>query len=375
MRIAVFLTYGNSLEDWEYSGILERELSIYCEYQKRGHVVTLVSYGSSKDVLLGAKYGFHSVLINKWSLPTVIYGYVLPYIYGRFFRAVDLLKTNQLHGAHVAWAVSRKFDKPLVVRQGYSHYEFAIAANGADHLLTKRAKFYEMKYLRKATLSLVTSHEMVAGIIRRVGLHKSKVRVIPNFIIEDTWAPPHRPRDLLEKKLVIGFVGRLTKQKNLINLAHAVQGLGATIKLYGEGEQRDELQSICNELDIDITLHGNCPQREVAEGLRTCDVFVLPSIYEGHPKALIEAMALGIPVVASDSVGIRGLVQDGVTGILAAPDKVGLREGLLRMIDLSAEDRADMGDNARNWALQKYGLQKIVEQEIEILNPISKRSQ
>ena len=334
--------------------------------------MTLVSYGSSKDVLLGAKYGLHSVLTNKWSLPTAIYGYVLPNIYGRFFRAVDLLKTNQLQGAHVAWAVSRKFDKPLVVRQGYSHYEFAIAANGADHLLAKRAKFYEMKYLRKATLSLATSHEMVTGIIRRVGLHKSKVRVIPNFIIEDTWAPPHKPRDLLEKKLVIGFVGRLTKQKNLINLAHAVQGLGATIKVYGEGEQRDELKSICNELDIDITLHGNCPQSEVAEGLRTCDVFVLPSIYEGHPKALIEAMALGIPVVASDSVGIRGLVQDGVTGILAAPDKVGLREGLLRMIDLSAEDRADMGDNARNWALQKYGLQKIVEQEIEILKPISK---
>ena len=80
MRIAVFLTYGNSLEDWEYGGILERELSIYCEYQKHGHVVTIVSYGSSKDVLLGAKYGLHSVLTNKWSLPTAIYGCVLPYI-------------------------------------------------------------------------------------------------------------------------------------------------------------------------------------------------------------------------------------------------------------------------------------------------------
>ena len=124
MRIAVFMTYGASLAAWDKLGILERELALYAEYQKRGNQICLVSYGSLKDIELASSHNISQMLVNRWSLPTWLYQMLLPYLYRRQLSKVDVIKTNQLHGAHVAWRVAKIIEKPLIVRQGFSYYEF-----------------------------------------------------------------------------------------------------------------------------------------------------------------------------------------------------------------------------------------------------------
>ena len=105
----------------------------------------------------------------------------------------------------------------------------------------------------------------------------------------------------------IGFCGRFTEQKNLENLITAAVGLPITLLLVGSGPLETKLKQLSVSLGVGCEFHATCPQAKIASILRNCDLFVLPSSYEGHPKILIEAMALGIPILAADSPGILGL--------------------------------------------------------------------
>jgi glycosyltransferase involved in cell wall biosynthesis len=121
------------------------------------------------------------------------------------------------------------------------------------------------------------------------------------------------------------FIGRLAREKNLGTLIDAWPQVraafpSATLTLIGEGPERAVLQARISELGLQdaITLPG--PSHLTQEHLRSCDFFLLPSTEEGMSISLLEAMALGMPIVASDIPGNRQLITSGVHGCLAPPD-------------------------------------------------------
>jgi glycosyltransferase involved in cell wall biosynthesis len=125
----------------------------------------------------------------------------------------------------------------------------------------------------------------------------------------------------------VGFVGRLDPVKRVTDLVRAMALLDArfVLHVFGDGEDRANVESEVARLGLHrrITLRGATAQPQVAIG--QFDVLVLPSAAEGFGLVLIEAMAAGVPVVATDVPGIRDVVRDGVTGILvpvARPDEL-----------------------------------------------------
>lgn len=123
------------------------------------------------------------------------------------------------------------------------------------------------------------------------------------------------------------FVGRLTRAKGLPYLVEAVaalraSGLAATLDLVGDGETRAAIESdvASRGLGGSVSLHGMVPHGEgLAAFYRAADVFVLPSVSEGTPKVLLEAMANALPVVATDVGGVSTVVEDGANGLLVPP--------------------------------------------------------
>jgi glycosyltransferase involved in cell wall biosynthesis len=110
----------------------------------------------------------------------------------------------------------------------------------------------------------------------------------------------------------------------------------------------------------------------VAEKLREADVFVLPSFTEGHPKALIEAMAIGLPCVVSDCAGNRALVRDGHTGLLFdARDPRALAACLERVLT-DEPLAAALGRHARDLIASEYDLERLVATEIELLKRVAR---
>jgi glycosyltransferase involved in cell wall biosynthesis len=123
---------------------------------------------------------------------------------------------------------------------------------------------------------------------------------------------------------LIGTVARLTEQKGLAYLLDALSELRQRFPdlhclLVGEGELRSELEARAERLGLAERVTFCGPRRDVSVILRCLDLFVLPSLFEGLPLSLLEAMAAGTPVVATDVAGSNEAIVDGVNGRLAAP--------------------------------------------------------
>ena len=139
-------------------------------------------------------------------------------------------------------------------------------------------------------------------------------------------------------------VGRLSPEKGQTGLLRAFARLrarhpDAVLRLVGDGSDRDALERLASELGIDdaVTFAGRLPEQETLDEIARADMLVLPSFMEGLPIVLMEAMALGVPVISSRVAGIPELVSDGKTGLLFAPSDW---DELAQCIERLLSDRA-----------------------------------
>ncbi len=149
------------------------------------------------------------------------------------------------------------------------------------------------------------------------GIPRKKLRVIPNAVdLARFTAAPHAKRETP----VALFVGRLSPQKGLdVLLRAAARVPRVRFRVVGDGPDRGALERLARELRLaNVEFAG--PSDRVPELLADADMLVLPSRWEGSPNVVLEAMAAGVPVVATNAVGTRDLVTDGVDGVLVAVD-------------------------------------------------------
>lgn len=178
-----------------------------------------------------------------------------------------------------------------------------------------------------------------------------RIRIVHCGVDEAENSEPSRPPGPCE----LLFVGRLDAVKGVVVLFDAVASLLAAgtdlrLTLVGDGPQRAELERRATALGIagSVTFAGYRNQVEVQQHLRDSDVFVLPSFAEGVPVSLMEAMAMSLPVVATNVGGVTELVRDGLNGFVVAPgDPVALEAAIA---DLAADDdlRRRMGAVGRS---------------------------
>jgi glycosyltransferase involved in cell wall biosynthesis len=152
-----------------------------------------------------------------------------------------------------------------------------------------------------------------------------------------------RPRaETEDQRLHLVFVGRLAPVKGLRVLIEALLAARRTdvrLTIVGDGEERATLEAMAAPLGEAVRFTGYQSQEEVAGILATAHAFVLPSFAEGVPVVLMEALAAGLPVIATRITGVPELVEDGVSGLLVPP---GDAQALAAAIDRLAA-RPDRG--------------------------------
>ncbi len=166
---------------------------------------------------------------------------------------------------------------------------------------------------------------------------------------------------------LVGSVGRFRPQKGYADLLMAMRHVRehvptARLLLVGGGELHDDLAAKALSLGVDDIVTFAGMRGDVPEILGTLDVFVLPSLWEGMPNAVLEAMAAGLPVVATAVGGTPEAVVDGVTGLLVCPsDPAALAEAILHLLD-NPDLRQQMGQAGRKRVLQHFSVERMVEQ-------------
>jgi glycosyltransferase involved in cell wall biosynthesis len=184
------------------------------------------------------------------------------------------------------------------------------------------------RFVQRAAESIIVPSEAVASAARqKAKIPANKICVIPNAIDPGDYPPVLPQERVCDPPHRVVFLGRLDPIKRIGDLLEAVAQLGTLVKLdiYGEGEQRSVLIQQMRKLNINDVVHLRGPISDPRQALKDAELLVLPSEAEGFGLVLIEAMAAGVPVVATDAPGINEVVKSGVTGKLVpvgAPDKL-----------------------------------------------------
>lgn len=152
----------------------------------------------------------------------------------------------------------------------------------------------------------------------------------------------------------LGVVGRLTKQKGHKVLFQALRAVCAThsvsLVIIGTGPDESKLRALAGSLGLQKNIHFLGSRADVPALMRQLDILVSPSLWEGLPTVLLEAMALGIPVVATDVSGSREIVRNGSTGTLVPPgDPVALARAIVSTLE-NRELSLRMAANAKGVA-------------------------
>lgn len=168
----------------------------------------------------------------------------------------------------------------------------------------------------------------LARLLAREGIAPNRIHVIPsgaNMELfkgrhDDPFAGVARPR--------VAFVGRVTAQKgvrSLVRAAARLQTPGVQVLLVGDGPDREHCERQIRELGLTdrVRITGFVPHDQVPAVLAHIDLFVMPSAYEELGSALVEAMCVGLPIVATRVGGVPDLIDDGETGVLVPPDDSG----------------------------------------------------
>ncbi len=174
---------------------------------------------------------------------------------------------------------------------------------------------------------------------------------------------------------VVGHVATFTPKKRQHDLLHAAKLVlevdpCTTFVLVGKGALRAELQSLAAELGISdhVVFPGFVP--DLTAALACFDVFALSSLYEGLPTVAIEAMALGVPVVATWVGGTPEIVNHDHDGILVPPcDPPALARGIVRLLG-DDELRAEMGARAEQSVRSKFDIRRRVEETESIYDEL-----
>lgn len=166
----------------------------------------------------------------------------------------------------------------------------------------------------------------------------------------------------------LAYVGRLSVEKGLPILFRSIAQLNASnctveLVLMGDGEDRAYLERLARDMGISeqITFLGFVDQKTIAETLKNSDIFVLPSFAEGIPVALMEAMAIGLPVIATAVGGVSELVVDHETGLVVhASDVQGLAAAISEYVD-DYNLRVNIADNARTKVTTEFNIEEQVD--------------
>jgi len=166
--------------------------------------------------------------------------------------------------------------------------------------------------------------------------------------------------------ILLVFAGRLDPQKGLHTLIDAmhsphIAAANAHLLLLGDGPQRSELERVVRRDSLADRVLFRGVVEDVAPYLRACDIFAFPSKGEGIPNALLEAMASGLPCVASAVGGCTDVIEDRRTGLLVPPGNVASFREALEMLIRSPEARERLGAAARRDAVSRFGLERMVD--------------
>jgi len=307
---------------------------------------------------LAGEVPVHSrLLVHKWDVRVLV-------------RLTRLLRTRRIDAVVTTGAGDKMFWGRLAAwRAGVPVVISAIHSTGWPDGVGRLNRL--LTPLTDAFIGVAREHGRY--LVRQERFPESKVRVIPNGVDVDRFCLGPLPGAELRRELgmasdapVCGIVAALRPEKNhelFLEVAALVREKlpEAHFVVIGDGPRRQRLEALARELALDDAVRFLGTRSDVPQLLSMLDAFVLTSHVEANPVSILEAMAAGVPVVATRVGSVAESVEDGVTGLLAEPGDADQIAGQLVALLTDRGRSRRMGRAARDRVVAHWSLARMVE--------------
>lgn len=371
-KIALIFSYNTSIETWKKNGSFTREITPFVKMSKnKKYSYKFYTYDLSKKKNLKFKNNKIEIYPIYTKLPfyknkylRFILSFIYPFFVKKEFLDVDIIKTNQMWGSWVGVILKFILNKPLIIRCGYEIYRNEIILNKS--LLRKIFLNIVSKICYNyADSILVTTKSIKSFIIQNFKINKKKIFIQKNWI--DSTKFYLLPK---KKKLNSIFVGRLSEEKNLIDLIKIIKKINIPLSIYGEGPQKNILKNmIGKKFKNKISIKGNIQNNKLPSIYNKHNVFFLNSKAEGQPKSLLEAMSCGLIVIGKNSSGINEIIKHKKNGFLLNRNYSNLND-IFKIIKSKNLKNFQMPLKARKYILENHSIAKYIEIEKNVYKKI-----
>lgn len=290
---------------------------------------------------------------------------IVPFILVHALAAVRCARGCDLIHAH--WTLSAA---AAYVGRWIHHCPILVTLQGSDIFQVTRhpvGTWLTLRVLRRCDRITALSRALEKA-TTAIGIHPDKIQIIPNGVDTTRFTPPANE----DRENVILYVGSFIKRKGLKYLLTAMPEVFRSLPhfrlvLVGDGPQHPLLKQQADSLGIAerVTFLGFQPQDQIRNWMRRAKLFVLPSLEEGLGVVLLESLACGTPVVASQVDGIRDVITPDV-GVLVPPADPPTLSEAIRDILSDPRQWADTSRHARERAVVHYDWNHIASQYIAL---------
>nr|WP_236671879.1 glycosyltransferase [Enterococcus sp. BWB1-3] len=279
---------------------------------------------------------------------------LIPFLFISMFFAIRR-EIKKVDLVHANWIIPQG-----IIQSLFSKKPYVLSGLGGDVTSLNKGivKKWKNKALGDAAAITVVSADLKASLHKEFGF--DQVEILPMGVNMEQFSPANRVENFFDtdKKGTILFVGRLVEKKGTRYLIEAMAKVDATLIIVGDGPEMTKLVELAQGIDADIRFVGAKNKKELAVLNASCDVFCAPAVVakdgdkDGLPVAIIEAMASGTPIVASQIGGLAEAVVDNYNGLIVEPGNV---KDLVSKLNLLLDD-----DELRN-KLSRQAIEKAHE--------------
>lgn len=256
-----------------------------------------------------------------------------------------------------------------------ARFKLVVSERNTTQVLTSYEKRHFFFY-RWADAIVPNSQSQSDFIIKHFPKLSTKIETITNFVDIEKFSPADKPVMDERDEVRMLCVGRMMPQKNIPSFIKAIRkvkddGYKLHVDWFGQ-DLKDDYSKQCyaaiadNNLEDIFVFHP--ASTNIVEEYRKADVFCLPSLYEGYPNVLCEAMSCGLPVMASRVCDNSSIIKEGENGLLYDPKNIDeIAETIELFLDFSIEKKLQMGQCSRKIAVELFSERSFVEKYLRII--------
>jgi glycosyltransferase involved in cell wall biosynthesis len=366
------------------TGVFLKELQILSEHVDK---IFVIAFSSSKK----NKYKLHRNIFcvnipiirkDKW--------FNLPLIYLKYFNClldlcikekIDIIKAQEpIISGLPSIIVGKALGIPVIIKVG--GFSLDIISNKITQyshifkkliLITSKLIYY---FVLKNANYVFTIGPKITRHIKNMGIINTKEIGVIIELDKTDIKKQHKIKNFERVKII--YIGRLTREKgvyNVLNIAEKFKKTNSKFIVLGEGPEKNSLDHMIKKRNLEGTINmiGAVPHTEIPIWLNRADIFLLPSFTEGTPVALLEAMFIGVPSVASNVGDIPQLFENGRHLLLSKPGDI---DTYVKNIEKLINDNKmyeRISRNAQSYVLENFDNKKCVLRQVDIFHKFKKR--